>query len=110
VQLNDIDIPKQVNERRLAALIRDLETEREQSIKEETIVRQQTELEVNKHNPVFSFKYKVTKQGLIKFKVTRIKNNATFLKASADATAAYMVSEAKINYERTIEQVHNEGT
>jgi hypothetical protein len=44
--LNDIDIPKQVNERKLLSLIRDLETEREQSIKEETIVRQQTELEV----------------------------------------------------------------
>jgi hypothetical protein len=43
------------------------------------------------------------------FKVTRIKNNASFLRASAEATAAYMVSEARINYEKTIEQVHNEG-
>jgi hypothetical protein len=46
LQLHDIDIPSQVNERRLLTLIRDLEKEKEQSVKEETIVRKQTELEV----------------------------------------------------------------
>jgi hypothetical protein len=46
LQLHDIDIPFQVNERRLQALIRELEQEKEKSIKEEMIVRKQTDFEV----------------------------------------------------------------
>ncbi len=44
--MHDIDIPFQVNERRLQALIRELEQEKEKSIKEEMIVRKQTDFEV----------------------------------------------------------------
>jgi hypothetical protein len=47
LELHDIDIPLQVNERKLLSLIRDLEKEKEQYIKDESIVRKQTELEVN---------------------------------------------------------------
>lgn len=46
LQLQDIDIPLQVNERKLLSLIRDLEKEKEQSIKQEMIVKKQTEFEV----------------------------------------------------------------
>jgi hypothetical protein len=46
LQLHDIDIPIQVNARKLLSLIRDLEKEKERSIKEEMIVRKQTEFEV----------------------------------------------------------------
>ncbi len=48
LQLHDIDIPYQVNERRLQALIRELEQEKEKSVKEEMIVRKQTDFEANK--------------------------------------------------------------
>lgn len=47
MQLQDIDIPLQVNERKLLSLIRDLEKEKEQSIKQEMIVKKQTEFEVS---------------------------------------------------------------
>ena len=47
LQLHDIDIPIQVNERKLLSLIRDLEKEKEESIKTEMIVKKQTEFEVN---------------------------------------------------------------
>jgi hypothetical protein len=46
LQLHDIDIPIQVNERKLLSLIRDLEKEKEESIKTEMIVKKQTEFEV----------------------------------------------------------------
>ena len=46
LQLHDIDIPTQVNERKLLSLIRDLEKEKEISVKQEMIVKKQTELEV----------------------------------------------------------------
>jgi hypothetical protein len=49
LQLHDIEIPTQVNERRLLTLIRELEEEKEKSIKEEMIIRKQTELEVNRY-------------------------------------------------------------
>ena len=48
LQLHDIDIPIQVNERKLLSLIRDLEKEKEESIKMEMIVKKQTEFEVYK--------------------------------------------------------------
>ena len=46
LQLHDIDIPKQVNDRKLLSMIRDLEKEKEESIKMEMIVKKQTEFEV----------------------------------------------------------------
>lgn len=87
LQLQDIDIPTQVNERRLLALIRDLEKEKEESIKQEMIVRKQTEFEVN-----------------------AIKNNASFVIANADAQAKFITSESHINYEKSIDMAHTNGS
>jgi hypothetical protein len=46
LQLHDIDIPKQVNDRKLLSMIRELEKEKEESVKVEMIVKKQTEFEV----------------------------------------------------------------
>jgi regulator of protease activity HflC (stomatin/prohibitin superfamily) len=86
LQLHDIDIPKQVNERKLLSLIRELEEEKEQSVKLEMIVKKQTELEV-----------------------AEIKNNAKELLAKARAEQERTVAEAEVNYQRKIEDVHNIG-
>jgi len=86
LQLHDIEIPNVVNERRLLTLIRELEEEREKSIKEEMIIRKQTELEVN-----------------------AFKNKARESIANATAMSKLIMDEADVNYSRTIENVHNEG-
>lgn len=86
LQLHDIDIPIQVNERKLLSLIRDLEKEKEESVKTETIVKKQTE-----------------------FEVAQIKNNAKELIANANAEQERIVNEAEVNYQRKIEDIHNKG-
>lgn len=86
LQLQDIDIPLQVNERKLLSLIRDLEKEKEQSTKQEMIVRKQTELEVAK-----------------------IKNQAQEIVANARANSALIIDQAEVNYTKIIEDVHNQG-
>jgi len=86
LQLHDIEIPNVVNERRLLTLIRELEEEREKSIKEEMIIRKQTELEVNTY-----------------------KNQAKESIANATAMSKLIMDEADVNYSRTIENVHNDG-
>lgn len=86
LQLSDIEIPAQVNERRLLTLIRELEEEKEKSIKEEMIIRKQTELEVNKY-----------------------KNLAKEAIANASANSKLLMDQAEIDYSRTIESVHNDG-
>lgn len=86
LQLHDIEIPAQVNERRLLTLIRELEEEKEKSIKEEMIIRKQTELEVNKY-----------------------KNQAKEAIANATAMSKLLMDQAEVNYSRTIENVHNDG-
>ena len=86
LQLQDIDIPIQVNERKLLSLIRELEKEKEQSIKEEMIVRKQTELEVAK-----------------------IKNEAKEIVEKAKAEEDFIMNQAEANYSRIIETVHNKG-
>jgi len=86
LQLSDIEIPSQVNERRLLTLIRELEEEKEKSIKKEMIIRKQTELEVNKY-----------------------KNQAKESIANATAMSKLMMDEAEVDYSRTIENVHNTG-
>jgi len=86
LQLHDIDIPLQVNERKLLSLIRDLEKEKEQSIKQEMIVKKETEK-----------------------LVAQIQNNAKEVLANATAQSGYLLTEADINYSRTIENTHNEG-
>jgi hypothetical protein len=63
--LQDIDIPIQVNERKLLSLIRDLEKEKEQSIKEEMIVKKQTELEVSSNKEESSITIKLSKHSLL---------------------------------------------
>lgn len=84
LQLHDIDIPYQVNERRLRSLITDLEREREKSIKEEMIVRKQTDYEVGK-----------------------IQNRANELLENSTATSQLIVNQAHTNYSQSIETVHN---
>lgn len=86
LQLSDIEIPTQVNERRLLTLIRELEEEKEKSIKEEMIIRKQTELEVNKY-----------------------KNLAKEAIANATAMSKLKMDQAEVDYSRTIENVHNNG-
>lgn len=86
LQLSDIEIPAQVNERRLLTLIRELEEEKEKSIKEEMIIRKQTELEVNK-----------------------FKNQAKEAIANATAMSKLLMDEAEVDYSRVIETVHNDG-
>lgn len=84
--MHDIEIPAQVNERRLLTLIRELEEEKEKSIKEEMIIRKQTELEVNKY-----------------------KNQAKEAIANATAMSKLLMDQAEVDYSRTIENVHNDG-
>ena len=86
LQLSDIDIPIQVNERRLLTLIRELEEEKEKSIKEEMIVRKQTELEVNTYQ-----------------------NAAKEAIANATAMSKFVMDQAEVNYSREIENTHNIG-
>lgn len=86
LQLQDIDIPIQVNERKLLSLIRDLEKEKEQSVKEEMIVKKQTELEVS-----------------------RIRNTAKEIVESAKAESDLIINKAETNYSRLIDKVHNDG-
>jgi len=86
LQLSDIDIPSQVNERRLLTLIRELEEEKEKSIKEEMIVRKQTELEVNK-----------------------FQNSAKEAIANATAMSKFLMDQAEVNYSRIVENTHNDG-
>jgi len=86
LQLSDIEIPTQVNERRLLTLIRELEEEKEKSIKTEMIIRKETELLVNKY-----------------------KNQAKEAIANATAQSKLMMDQAEVDYSRTIENVHNEG-
>lgn len=86
LQLHDIDIPIQVNERKLLSLIRDLEKEKEQSVKQEMIVKKQTEL-----------------------LVAQIKNNAKEILANATAQSDFILNQAEVNYSRTIEDIHNQG-
>lgn len=86
LELHDIDIPIQVNERKLLSLIRDLEKEKEISTKEEMIVRKQTELEV-----------------------ARIRNLAKEILANATASYELLLNQAETNYSRSIENVHNLG-
>ena len=64
LQLHDIDIPLQVNERKLLSLIRDLEKEKEQSIKQEMIVKKETEklvILIYKHHIYFISVFKFVK-------------------------------------------------
>ena len=84
--MQDIDIPLQVNERKLLSLIRDLEKEKEHSVKEEMIVKKQTELEVS-----------------------RIRNNAKVIVEEAKANLDLILNQAETNYSRVIEDVHNTG-
>jgi len=86
LQLSDIEIPAQVNERRLLTLIRELEKEKEVSIKEEMIIRKETERDVN-----------------------RIKNDAKESIANATAMSKLIMDQAEVEYSRTIENVHNDG-
>lgn len=86
LQLQDIDIPLQVNERKLLSLIRDLEKEKEQSIKQEMIVKKQTE-----------------------FEVAKIRNLAQEIVANARAQSSLIIDQAEVNYSRIIENVHNQG-
>lgn len=86
LQLSDIEIPSQVNERRLLTLIRELEREKEVSTKEEMIIRKQTELIVNTYT-----------------------NQAKEAIANATAMSKLMMDEAEVEYSRTIENVHNDG-
>lgn len=86
LQLHDIDIPFQVNERRLQALIRELEQEKEKSIKEEMIVRKQTD-----------------------FEVAKIKNTANQVLEESKATSNLIITQAEVNASRLIENVHNTG-
>lgn len=87
LQLHDIDIPAQVNDRKLLSLIRDLEKEKEESVKSETIVRKQTELEV-----------------------TKIRNNASEVIALANSLSKRTVEEASIEAEQKLQEAHNDGT
>lgn len=86
MQLHDIDIPLQVNERKLFALIRDLEKEKEASIKQEMIVKKETELIVSK-----------------------VKNEANEIVEKAKAEYELVLDQAESNYSRIIESTHNEG-
>ena len=86
LQLQDIDIPLQVNERKLLSLIRDLEKEKEESVKEEMIVRKNSEYEVAK-----------------------ILNQAKEIVENAKAQYTLMINQAESNYSRIIENVHNQG-
>jgi hypothetical protein len=70
----------------LLTLIRELEEEKEKSIKEEMIVRKQTELEVNK-----------------------FQNSAKEAIANATAMSKFLMDQAEVNYSREIENTHNEG-
>ncbi len=74
-----------MNERRLLTLIRDLEKEKEVSVKEEMIVRKETEYQVN-----------------------MIRNSAQELVESAKANLNLIINQAESNYSRIIENVHND--
>ncbi|RNA05773.1 hypothetical protein BpHYR1_028038 [Brachionus plicatilis] len=86
LELQDIDIPLQVNERRLLSLIRDLEKEKEESVKEEMIVRKKSEYEVAK-----------------------ITNQAKEIVENAKAVYELKINQAETNYSRIIENEHNKG-
>lgn len=86
LQLHDIDIPLQVNERKLLSLIRDLEKEKEESVKEEMIVRKKSEYEVAK-----------------------ITNQAKEIVENAKASYDLMINQAESNYSKIIEDEHNRG-
>lgn len=86
LQLHDIDIPYQVNERRLLQLVRTLEEEREESHRKETKVRKETEV-----------------------MVAQIKNEANEILESAKANASLVINQAEVNASRIIENVHNTG-
>lgn len=86
LELQDIDIPLQVNERRLLSLIRDLEKEKEESVKEEMIVRKKSEYEVAK-----------------------ITNQAKEIVENAKAVYELKINQAETNYSRIIEDEHNKG-
>ena len=86
LQLHDIDIPIQVNERKLLSLIRDIEKEKEESIKQEMIVRKQTEL-----------------------LVAQTKNIAKEILANATANYEGILASANVNSSGVIENVHNNG-
>ena len=68
------------------SLIRDIEKEKEESIKQEMIVRKQTEL-----------------------LVAQTQNKAKEILANATANSEVILASADVNYSRTIENVHNEG-
>ena len=88
-------------------MIRDLEKEKEESVKMETIVKKQTEFEVN-------FKKLITiliKNSFVekKQKVAKIKNDAKELIANANADQDRIVNEAEVNWYRSIEDKHSKG-
>ncbi|CAF0847232.1 unnamed protein product [Brachionus calyciflorus] len=86
LELQDIDIPLQVNERKLLSLIRDLEKEKEESVKEEMIVRKNSEYEVAK-----------------------ITNKAKEIVENAKAQYSLLINQAEVNASRIIENIHNDG-
>lgn len=106
LQLHDIDIPAQVNDRKLLSLIRDLEKEKEESVKSETIVRKQTELEVclGYFKVIFVFLLL-----FIFIKVTKIRNNASEVIAYANSLSKRIVEEAGIEAEQKLQEAHNDG-
>ncbi len=86
LQLQDIDIPLQVNERKLLSLIRELEKEKEESIKNEMRVKKETEKQV-----------------------VEIKNRAHEIVERAKAESNFIMEQAETNYSRIVEEVHNTG-
>lgn len=86
LQISDIEITSQVTQRRLLQLIRELEEEKEESVKEELIIRKQTELEVDQYI-----------------------NQARESIANATAVSKLLVDQAQVEYSRLIENVHNDG-
>lgn len=111
LQLHDIDIPVSINERKLLSLIRDLEKEKEESTKEEMLVRKQTEYEVYNLLNLSIFLFDINHKNIdfFFFKIAKIKNNATETLARANAEAKFKTSEASIKYEQTIESAHYTG-
>jgi hypothetical protein len=86
LQLQDIDIPPEVNSRRLLSLVRSIETEKEDYIKIEKIVRKETELVIN-----------------------LVKNNATELIESSKSGYKTLIEESIIDADEQKQNAHNEG-
>lgn len=76
----------ELTERKQLALIRTLETEKENYIKTEKVARKETELQVNS-----------------------IKNNATEILENAKAQNKILIENAKIEADETLQTAHNTG-